>query len=99
MYVGAVGVFLLVGRRAEAYSRLLNPNARSTTASSVTGLSVASSAWGVAAAVPVVPPGARFPAKAPLRSNTFFTYWTPAVEREVSVGLSTKDAVASAFAV
>ena len=77
----------------------MNPNSCSTNAPSVTVLSVDSSAWGVDPAVTVVPPGDRFSAYAPLRSNTFLTYWTPAVERDVSVGLSTNDAVASAFTV
>ena len=92
-------LFLSVRKPAVTYSRLLYPNSCSTNAPNVTVLSVASSACGVDPAVTVVPPGARFSAKAPLRSNTFLTYWTPAVVREVSVGLSTNDAVASAFAV
>jgi len=92
-------LFLSVRRPAVTNRRPLNPNCCSTNAPIVTVLALDSSAWGIDPAVTVVPPGARFSAKAPLRSNTFLTYWTPPVVREVSVGFRTKDAVASAFTV
>src|SRR5881628_1937534 len=71
----------------------------STNAPSVLLISVTSETRGTAPASTVVPPGDRFSANAPFRSNTVFRYWRPALVRDEIFGVSWNVAVPLASAV